>query len=71
MVVIECDRCKKRIGESGSAEARETRKVRMMREEKILCTDCAEKLDRFISGADDLRANEAEGHDTGKEAGNG
>ncbi len=53
MEVIECDRCKKRIGEKREAK---TTPVKVGKDEaKAICTECAEKMERFMAGEEDLR----------------
>ena len=54
MEALECDRCKKRIGEKKDKALAFT-KARIIGEERILCVACSEKLDSFMSGRDDLR----------------
>lgn len=56
MEVIECDRCKKRIGEKKDKDLKFS-KARIIGLERIFCVDCSEKLDRFMSGEDDLRTD--------------
>jgi hypothetical protein len=53
MEVIECDRCKKRIGEK--RDDLKLSKAKIAGKEMVLCVDCSEKLNSFIQGEDDLR----------------
>ena len=55
MEVIECDRCKKRIGEKAKLIPADRNLVKVKRQEKLLCSDCEAKLERFMAGEDDLR----------------
>ena len=59
MEVIECDRCKKRIGEK--AGDLKIGKAKVDGKDKVLCVDCTEKLGRFMQGDGDLRDGPRQG----------
>lgn len=59
MEVIECDRCKKRIGEKGRISPAGLSKIKVKKAELTICADCALKLDAFLAGFDDLRTEVA------------
>ena len=63
MEVIECDRCKKRIGEKAGLGDDATTPVKVGKvAARTICAECAGKLESFMRGADDLRTERCQVH---------